>query len=309
MTTSSPPYSCRQLLSRPRGLPFASGKLTFTGVESRDVYNIAAPFVWQGQRLIAGRVESRENELSEIRFFRQAADAWEPLPEAPVFPSLQDPCLTVINGELILGGVRYPITLPGGETIWRMEFHRGRSLNALALFFTGPDKMKDIRLTQLADGRIGVLTRPQGAKGGRGTIGWLVAGSLDALTVRALEEAPLFTRHFLPTEWGGSNEAHLLKNDKIGVLGHVACFDEREHRHYYPMVFCVDPLRGTAGDLQIIGQRSDFPAGAAKRPDLADVIFSGGLVRNADRTATLFAGLSDAEAGWVTIPDPFLNFE
>ncbi len=309
MTTSCPPSSCRTLLSRPRGLPRTSGKLTFRGVDARDVYNIAAPFNWQGQRLIAGRVESRDNELSESLFFRQVADAWEPLAGAPTFPSLQDPCITFINGELILGGVRYPITLPGGETIWRMEFYRGRTLNELKLFFTGPDKMKDIRLTQLANGRIGVLTRPQGAKGGRGTIGWLVTDTLEALTARALEEAPLFNHHFLPLEWGGANEAHLLANGRIGVLGHVACFDEQEHRHYYPMVFCVDPERGTASDLQLIGQRSDFPEGVAKRPDLADVIFSGGLVRHADRTATLYAGLSDAEAGWLTIPDPFLQFE
>jgi hypothetical protein len=54
---------------------------------------------------------------------------------------------------------------------------------------------------------------------------------------------------------------------------------------------------------------SNFPAGATKRPDLVDVIFSGGLVRNGGGSATLYAGLRDAEAGWITIPAPFLRFE
>lgn len=38
-------------------------------------------------------------------------------------------------------------------------------------------------------------------------------------------------------------------------------------------------------------------------------MFSGGLVRAADGTATLYAGLSDVEAGCVVLPDPFTHFE
>ena len=190
-----------------------------------------------------------------------------------------------------------------------MVFYRGKTLASLTPFFTGPDKMKYIRLKQLADGRIAVLTRPQGEKGGRGTIGFMTAKSLEDITAEAIEAAPLFTNQFQPQEWGGANEAHILKNGKLGVLGHIAYFDNHEHRHYYPMVFCVDPVAGKATPPQIIAQRKDFPEGPAKRPDLVDVIFSGGIRRNSDGTATLYAGLSDAEAGWVVIPDPFAVFE
>lgn len=309
MNTPRPPLSCLDLLTlRPDG-PLSAGKLVFRGVGDRDVYNIAAPFTFGGQAVIAGRVESRDTELSEIFFFRETNDGWSPIPGAPVFQRLQDPCFTFVNDELVLGGVNFPVALKSGENIWRMVFYRGKTLASLTPFFTGPDKMKDIRIKQLADGRIAVLTRPQGEKGGRGTIGFMTADSLEDITSEALEAAPLFTDHILPLEWGGANEIHILKNGKLGVLGHIAYFDNLGHRHYYPMVFCVDPATGTATPPQIIAQRKDFPEGPAKRPDLTDVLFSGGLLRHSDGTATLYAGLSDAEAGWVVIPDPFAAFE
>ena len=75
------------------------------------------------------------------------------------------------------------------------------------------------------------------------------------------------------------------------------------------MVFCLDPVTGKYSPLEIIAKREDFPAGVAKRPDLVDVIFSGGIRRLDDGMARLYAGLSDAEAGYVDIPDPFLPFE
>jgi hypothetical protein len=101
----------------------------------------------------------------------------------------------------------------------------------------------------------------------------------------------------------------VLSNGKLGVLGHIARFDERERRHYYGMVFSVDPRTGDASPLRVIAQRSMFPPGLAKRDDLVDVIFSGGLLRHGDGTATLFAGISDIEAACLRIPDPFADDE
>jgi len=169
--------------------------------------------------------------------------------------------------------------------------------------------MKDIRLVELADEQVGVLTRPQGAKGGRGKIGFLTAPSLEAITAEAIQAAPLFAGQCRDEEWLGANEVHRLENGMLGVLGHIAYFDEQEHRHYYAMVFCVDPRTGRATSPEIIASRSDFPDGPAKRPDLVDVMFSGGLVRHGNGTATLYAGLSDAEAGQVLLPDPFSKCE
>ena len=313
MTTATDqptPESCVTLLSRlPSPRPVAGRKLSLGGVPGRDVYNIAAPFELQGVRVLAGRVERRDIEHSEIVFFAEANGTWQPIPSAPTLPGLQDPCVTFIGGQLVLGGVRFPVTVADGSIGWRMEFYRGSSLGGLTLFLHGPDKMKDIRLVELTGGRVAVLTRPQGEKGGRGKIGFMVADNLDAITAAAIEAAPLFLGQCREDEWLGANEAHALPNGMIGVLGHIAYFDAREHRHYYPMVFSIDPRSGQATAPRIIGSRADFPDGPAKRPDLTDVMFSGGLVRHGDGTATLYAGLSDAEAGCVRLPDPFLAFE
>lgn len=288
-----------------RDKPVPTGKLKFRGVDGHDVYNITAPFEIDGEKIVAGRVERRDVELSEIVFFVERDGAWAPRTGTPRLPGLQDPCVTFVNDEVVIGGVRFPIELPNGEKIWRMEFYRGRELGTLTPFLQGPEKMKDIRLKQLHDGRIAVLTRPQGGKGGRGQIGFFIADRLDRITADAIQAAPLFTGMFRAEEWGGANEAHLLPDGRLGVLGHMAYFDEREHRHYYPMAFTVDPKTGHASAPRIIARRDDFPSGPAKRPDLVDVIFSGGLVRHTDGTATLYAGLSDAEAGWLRLLDPF----
>jgi hypothetical protein len=313
------PLSCGELLLRytghnghagHNGDASESGKLRFVGVDGHDVYNTTAPIPFRGQTVIAGRVEPRETELSTVVFFRRRADgAWEPCPDVARFHGLQDPCMTIVDGELVLGGVRYPIELGEGRRGYRMEFYRGPSLAELQLFLVGPDGMKDIRLAELPDRRVAVFSRPQGVVGGRGKIGFTIVDRLSELRASDIERAPLLPAQFLDEEWGGANEIHILRNGKLGVLGHIACFDDREYRHYYGMVFAVDPAAGVATPPRIIADRSLFPAGPAKRPDLADVIFSGGLTRHWDGTATLFAGVGDAEAAYLRIPDPFVEFE
>ncbi|MCT1399469.1 DUF1861 family protein [Paenibacillus sp. p3-SID867] len=284
-------------------------KLQFTGVGDKDVYNITAPFQIDGVTVIAGRVESRDSEHSEIHFFVEQDGTWVPKEGAPVF-TLQDPFFTFIQGELVLGGVEiFPHPTMENALMWRTVFRKGKTLNDLSPFFTGPDAMKDLRLTELAGGEIGVFTRPQGEKGGRGKIGFTRVKSLDDVTVELVNDAPLLADQFIDAEWGGANELHILNNGLVGVLGHVASFDEAGDRHYYPMVFALDPQTGAFSDMELIAVRAEFLPGETKRPDLADVVFSGGLVRKPDGTADLYAGISDAEAHRVTIEDPFLKFE
>jgi hypothetical protein len=40
-----------------------------------------------------------------------------------------------------------------------------------------------------------------------------------------------------------------------------------------------------------------------------DVVFSGGIVRNGGGAAHLYAGISDAAAAMVELPDPFARYE
>jgi len=284
-------------------------KLVFEGVGENDVYNISAPFLLDGEDLIAGRVEARDSEHSQVIFFVQAGEKWVPKKGAPIF-QLQDPFYTKIGGELVIGGVEiYPHPENHEALAWRTVFYKGQNLSSLEVFFKGPDGMKDLRLAQLKSGEIAILTRPQGEKGGRGKIGFTKVDSLDQLTLDVVNHAPLLEGQFIDEEWGGGNEIHLLNNGLLGILGHVACFDEQGDRHYYPMVFAIDPETGEFSDMELIATRSQFLPGASKRPDLIDVVFSGGLVRNRDKTAHLYAGISDAEAHCLTIPDPFLKYE
>jgi len=284
-----------------------SQKLVFSGFPGHDVYNVTAPFEWKERSVIAGRVERRSEELSEIVLFSETDGEWRPIEGAPTFPGLQDPCVTMMDGKVILGGVRFPVTIGEDRKAWQMEFYREGLNGGFDKVLTGPPKMKDIRFLQLPDGRILVLTRPQGERGGRGRIGFCVVDSLIQARWETIENALLFD-HCPEEQWVGANEAHLLTKNKIGVLGHLAEFREDGSRRYRSMVFCIDLETGQSTETEIIAERSDFPPGESKRPDLQDVIFSGGLLRLGHGRARLFAGLSDAEAGSLDLPDPFLKF-
>ncbi|MEH7380530.1 DUF1861 family protein [Bacillus sp. JJ1533] len=291
-----------------RQQPYEKLRIPFTGVPEKDVYNITATFEDDGELVIAGRVESRDSEHSEVMFFINRNGQWIQRENSRVF-QLQDPFFTKIGDELIFGGVEiFPHPALQGALSWRTVFYRGKNIASLEKFFEGPDGMKDLRLVELKDGSIGIFTRPQGEKGGRGKIGFTKVKNIEELSVEVINDAPLFNQ-FSDEEWGGANEIHLLSNGHLGVLGHIARFDDEGNRHYYSMVFSFNPENDEYSDIQIIAERADFLEGPTKRPDLVDVVFSGGLVRNADGNAELYAGISDADAQKIIIPDPFKPFE
>lgn len=304
--------TCLDLLQN-RIQPSSLGKkITFSGVGQKDVYNITAPFQDGDEIIIAGRVEQRNSEFSKIIFFtEEKEDVWVPLQNHPEPFNLQDPFITKINGELIFGGVEVITNSNNPKKIesWVTQFYRGSNVHTLKHFFTGPVFMKDIRFIQLADDSIGVLTRPQGERGGRGKIGFTTFKDLDSITTKAIEEAHIFEDQFVAEDWGGANEVHLLKNNLIGVLGHIARFDKENKKYYYSITFAMDPDTYKKTEMKIIATRDDFPDGPSKRPDLKDVLFSGGIVRSDNEQAELYTGVSDAEAHRITIPDPFLAYE
>ena len=275
-----------------------------------DVYGITVPFEYFGRAALAGRVEHRDSEDAEIQLFEQSGgDRWTPFFTCPEFVGLQDPCVTRIGGKVVLGGVRFPCVFEDGAQGWQMDFYQAEEEGRFERIFSGPKQMKDIRLLELADGRVLVLTRPQGAKGGTGRIGFVVVDSLAEITIEAIDEAPLLEGLCDEREWVGANEAHLLSNGKVGALGHVAHFSDDGQRHYYAMAFVLDVATGEATPTGMIATRSDFPEGPAKRPDLVDVLFPGGLVRLGGGRARMYVGLSDAQAGCIEIADPFTPFE
>lgn len=296
-----------EFLKQPQ--PQHAEKIKFSGVGKKDVYNITAPFQDEGELVIAGRVESRDSEHSQVYFFVEHAGEWKPRVNAPVF-TLQDPFVTRIGGNLVFGGVEIsPHPEIEGALEWRTVFYKGQNIAGLTEFFKGPVGMKDLRLVELSDKSVGVLTRPQGEKGGRGEIGFTKVPDLEELTVDVINDAPLLEGQFIEEEWGGGNEIHLLNNGLLGVLGHIACFDDAGDRHYYPMYFILNPENKEFSNIELVANRANFLPGVAKRSDLKDVVFSGGLLRNEDGTAELYAGIGDAEAQKITIDDPFRKFE
>lgn len=277
--------------------------------DNRDVYNITAPFEEDGRLWIAGRVEERESEYSQVYFFYQEGSVWKVSKEMGVF-DLQDPFITKINHEFVLGGVEVYKKEGEKEGLeYRTIFYRGSSINNLKMFAKGPDKMKDIRLCQLSKNKILVFTRPQGVVGGRGKIGYCYITDLNQLNEETILNATILENQFIEEEWGGANELHVLKNGKVGVLSHIARFDEQGNRHYYATSFCFDPRDGSYSPMKMIASRSDFSKGESKRSDLVDVIFSGGLIRKENGLAQLYCGVSDAEGHQRLIPDPFLEYE
>jgi len=311
MEQSKRAQTCSELLKDfdKRQTGIKGKRIRFINVGDRDVYNITAPFDVDGEKVIAGRVERRDTEYSKVIFFVNRGDDWTPLENAPVF-DLQDPFIKKINDEILFGGVEvFPDEERPGYLKWKTLFYRGKSIYDLKLFAESPVGMKDVRLVGLPDGKVGVFTRPQGKIGGRGKIGFTVIDSLDDLNTEVMEKASLIENQFVDEEWGGANELHILKNGKIGVLGHIACFDDEENRHYHSMTFVFDPATRQASPLKIIAVRKNFEDGEFKRNDLIDVVLSGGLVRRDDGYAELYVGVSDAEAHMIVIPDPFLEYE
>ena len=305
--------SCVDLLKEfeTKEQPEIGKKLQFSGVDNKDVYNISKPFLIDGEIALTGRVESRENSAdSEVKFFKLENDIWVPITDAPVL-KLEDGFANSFEGETIIGGVEvYPTpTENDPDSIgYKTIFYRGHDLSSLSKFTSGPEGMKDIRLAPVGN-KLGVFTRPQGGANGGGKIGYIELDNLEELTAENILKAKIIENQFTAGEWGGANEAHPLPDGKIGIIGHIAYRDAEGIRHYYATSFIYNPINHKTSPIKIIATRKNFPAGASKTDELSDVIFPGGLVRHSDGPATLYAGLSDAEAGSIKIDDPFIETE
>ena len=72
--------TCKQLLDEytKRRRVYEAEKLAFSGVDGKDVYNIAAPIMHNDEFLLPARVEPRESEYSEVVFFGFEKGTWYP---------------------------------------------------------------------------------------------------------------------------------------------------------------------------------------------------------------------------------------
>ena len=296
--------------------PAKTGELLrFSGVDGYDVYNPSIPFEFEGKTILAGRVENRANEVSQTKFFEKTGDGWQLIQDAPVL-DLQDTFITFIKGELWLGGVY--VVWNGNDLVkYSTYFYRGTSFANLRFAFEGPLFMKDIRMMEMPNGKIAVLSRPQGEKmmkeyGCIAKIGFAVADSVEEINAEFIEKAEFLEGQFIPEEWGGCNQLYPLKNGLIGVIGHKSWgehVDGVHIIHYYSMAFALDPDTRAVTQTKLIATRDCFPAGPQKNSRSADVVFTSGIVRRANGTAELYAGLSDCQVGKLLIADPLKEYE
>jgi len=314
--------TCQELLAEFREreeLGGKSEKIKFSGIDGKDVYNITAPFEIEGETYILGRVEVPETDKdSHVMWFKKKdKETWEADKDISPLKG-EDPFAVKIKSkketEFVLGVVR--IFWQNKKVAnYQTNFYKGRNLKELkeviknnTLFAKGPDKMKNIRLTGLPNGKIGVFTRPENDR--RKEIGFLEINSLEELNAEKIGQAKIIQGLFAGGSYGGANEIHILDKETLGILGHIAWLDnegDEDIRHYYAITFKFNLLTHQASSLKIIAERSDFPPGKAKKPYLQDVVFTGGLRRNKNGTAVLYVGLSDKEAGKKIIKDPFVS--
>lgn len=287
--------------------------LKFYGVDGWDVYNCSIPFRFEGKRYLFGRVERRQEWMrSVVRLFEECGkDAWKVVPDSMIY-QLEDPYVSKIGQEIVMGGTHVRMT--GGELdTYYGYFYRGKDIGNLRYFTTGPDYMKDIRLVELKDGRIGVFSRPRNERiqkeyGSESMLGFAVIDSLDALNADVIENAPYIMGLFGKGEWGGCNQAYLLESGKVGVIGHGSYMSEKDGTAvcvYMNLAFVMDPETRAVQDLKVIGTKDCYPETPAKLPKLVDCAFTSGIVMRRDGTADLYSGVGDCAEGRMVIPYPF----
>ncbi|WP_225048659.1 DUF1861 family protein [Lacticaseibacillus kribbianus] len=285
--------------------------LSFKGVDGFDVYNCSQPFLYQGDAYLFGRVERRGEWMrSWIRLFkRTAVDEWTLVPDSMIY-TMEDPYISIIGDEIVMGGTHVKLDQSRLDTYFT-DLYRGKKLDDLFYFTSGPDYMKDIRLVALADGRVGVFSRPRSedvlAKyGSESMVGFTIIDSLADLSGKVIEEADYLPGLFSDNEWGGCNQAFLLEDGQIGVLGHVSFTDPvAKTAVYMNMSFVLNPKTREYADYHLIGTRHAFPAGPAKKPKLVDCAFTTGMVPRADGLVDLYSGLGDTLEGRTAIAYPF----
>ncbi len=282
--------------------------IRFDGVGKKDVYNPTAPFVINGTRYMAGRVEDRESFWQDhdydpqTMFFVEDGKNWIPAENTPIFP-WEDPFVTFINDELIFGGIE--IFGEPEQKKFKTLFFKGKNPCDLEKFASGPDMMKDIRLVQLSDGRIGVFTRPQGGVYKKGRIGFIVINSLNDLTEENILKAKIIRNELKENYWEGASSAEALENDEIGVLAHIAYIEKGGVMCYQATSFIFNPYTLQVENFKIIAIRDDFPETPAKNSFTKNVVFPGGREKIEDDKHCVYFGLSDTSSGVKTIENPY----
>lgn len=283
--------------------------LKFENLENKRIYNPSRPFLIGDKLYLVCRVEDKVTNLSQSLLFEKIGNTWFLVKEAPVF-NLEDPFLTEIQGKILFGGVYVGWKNKNKVSFLKTVFYYARSffeLDPASPFTEGPLNMKDIRIVDLKNGKLGVFTRPQGGRFVRGRICYLELNSLEELKnlKQIHEKAREINLPLKNNEWVGTNDVYLLDEEHLGVLIHYAYKDQEKKLHYFALTFIFQPKKFSVKNLKIIAQRRNFPNGPAKHPNLKDVVFPGGIINEGEKSF-LYCGLSDNQIGVIQIKNPFI---
>jgi len=235
---------------------YESKLLRFKGVDGFDVYNCSVPFTFKGRTLMFGRVE-RFNEWVEsnaVLFEKTGKDEYTRVLDSMTW-NLEDPFIVKIHGEMIFGGTHVTKNA-GNVTDYCCEFYKG-SPDDLKYFTSGPSAMKDIRLIELANGKIGVFThfRTEGSC----LTGFVVIDNIKQLSAEVINSARLINHRPFGDAWGGPNQVYLLSSGKLGCISHYGYLLDRSEdvqlRVYCATSYVFDPDTYDVHDFKIIGTR------------------------------------------------------
>lgn len=287
--------------------------LSFEGVDGFDVYNCSQPFFHQNKWYLFGRVERRTEWMrSWVQLFeKNGENSWKLVPNSMIY-QLEDPYIAMISNQIVMGGTHVQVKQEDELSAYFGYFYYGKALDNLKYFTTGPKNMKDIRIVQLADGRIGVFSRPRDKTlikkyGCESMIGFTIIDKLTDLTAENIANAQVIPNLFGDMEWGGVNHAYLLDSGKIGIIGHLS-YEENGQSIYTVMSFVFEPTTLEVFDYKIIATRNSFPSGPPKREHLLDCCFPSGIICVDDTYCDLYSGLGDTQEGVTKIPYPFKGF-
>lgn len=288
-------------------------KLVFKGIEKGyDVYNPSVSFDFEGKKYIFGRVERRDKWASSRVFLfenvkeNEKFSFWKKSDRLQEI-NLEDPFIKMFKDEYVFGGVLVKKQIFSKRVDFRTVFYRGKSPFNLKKFAQGPENMKDIRLIELSNGKVGVFTRPLGGKYGRGKIGYVEINSLDSLNEISLNEAQIISLPFSEGEWGGVNDVVKLKNGYLGVLGHLAhaSLNDERNKFYYPISFRFNPKSKKISKIEVLLDRADLPFDLPKNRFLYNVIFPGGILIGNNGFSKIYAGVSDSQSYEIILKNPF----
>lgn len=333
-------------------------------VDGYTFYNSSKKMVIEGQSYIIVRGESiKREDDSVILFFKIGEDGLCELDEQAPILSGQDPFgCGVCGDESVIGEVatyrdknKISPEHPDGNLCYRTVFYKfkdsiyelkGENNSTPDPFAVGPEGMKDIRLIERSNGKIGVFIRPQGTVGFFGKIGYCEVDNINELQilfdkldkinypedpefeqVKAFLESIIIEGLCYENEWVGANDLELLEDsagkEKIGVVGHIAHVAQDPkgrmdpdkpdrmlmQKNYYGMSFIFDPDTKKKTPMEIILTAENFDKVEPKDIRMGSVNFIGGLDFKANETADCYAGVNDAAQGRALIANPFKGYK